>query len=255
MPTLRSRDGTTIGFERIGSGPSLVLVHGGATDRTRFAPVLPAFEAVRTVLNVDRRGRGLSGDSDAYALEREVDDLAAVCAAAEPPVDVFAHSFGAIVALEAARRGGIRRLVLYEPPIGLPAGPPGTLARLRALLDAGDRDGVVALSFAAVIGLPDAAVTRLREQPTWAGRIAAAHTLVREFEAAEAYRPDPALDSLSTPVLFLVGETSPPALRAATEKIARLVPSARLEVLAGQGHLGIDAAPAAVARAVLGFVA
>src|SRR5262249_52120779 len=156
---------TPIGFDRSGSGPSLVLVHGGGADRTRFAPVLPAFEAVRTVLNVDRRGRGLSGDSDGHALEREVDDLAAVCAAAAPPVDGFAHSCGAIVALEAARRGGIRRLVLYEPPVGVPAGPTGTLARLRALLDAGDREGVVALTFTAVVGVPEAALARLREQP------------------------------------------------------------------------------------------
>ena len=255
MPTVPSRDGTPIGFDRSGSGPCLVLVHGGGADRTRFAPVLPAFEAVRTVLNVDRRGRGLSGDSAVYALDREVDDIAAVCAAAAPPVDVFAHSFGAIVALEAARRGGIRRLVLYEPPIGLPVGPPGTLARLRALLDAGDRDAVVALTFTAVIGVPEAGLVRLREQPTWAGRVAAAHALVRELEAAEAYQLDAALAALSTPLLLLLGETSAPPMRAATEEVARLVPSARVEVLAGQGHMAIDAAPASVAQTVLAFLA
>jgi pimeloyl-ACP methyl ester carboxylesterase len=255
MPTVRSRDGTTIGFDRTGSGPGLVLVHGGGADRTRFAPVLPAFEAERTVMNVDRRGRGLSGDSDGYALDREVDDLAAVCAAAAPPVDVFAHSFGAIVALEAARRGGLRRLVLYEPPVGVPAGPPGTLDRLRALLASGDREGVVALTFTAVIGVPEAALARLRAQPPWAGRVAAAHTLVRELEVAQVYRPDPALAALSTPILLLVGETSAPAVRAATERVARRISSARVEVLAGQGHMAIDVAPAAVARAVLAFLA
>src|SRR5262249_32770523 len=119
---------------------------------------------------------------------------------------------------------------------------------------AGDRDGVVALTFTAVIGVPEAALARLREQPAWAGRVAAAHTLVRELAAVETYRPDPAIAELATPVLLLVGETSAPPVRPATERVARLIPSARVEVLAGQGHLAIDAAPDAVARTVLGFL-
>ena len=116
-----SRDGTTIGVWRSGDGPPLVLVHGAAADHSRWAPVLHALEHGFTVLAIDRRGRGASGDANDYAIEREYEDLAAVLASVgEEAADVLGHSYGGICALECALlTAGISKLVLYEAPIGV----------------------------------------------------------------------------------------------------------------------------------------
>jgi pimeloyl-ACP methyl ester carboxylesterase len=98
-----SKDGTRIACFRSGEGPPLVLVHGTAADHGRWRPVLPAFEERFTVCAVDRRGRGGSGDSDDYAIEREFEDVAAVVDSLGEPVNLLGHSYGALCALEASR--------------------------------------------------------------------------------------------------------------------------------------------------------
>ena len=114
-----SADGTPIAVWRSGEGPPLVLVHGAAADHSRWAPVLPALEERFTVLAIDRRGRGRSGDADDYALEREFEDVAAVVEWAGEAVNVLGHSHGGVCALEAALlTDRIGKLVLYEPPMG-----------------------------------------------------------------------------------------------------------------------------------------
>ena len=144
METIRSKDGTWIAFERGGSGPPLVVVHGTSADHTRWAPVLPALETYFTVYALDRRGRGDSGDATHYAIEREFEDISVVIDAIGQPTDVCGHSYGGICALEAARRTPhVRRLVLYEPPI--PTGvkdlyPAQVVAELQALLSTAQTD-------------------------------------------------------------------------------------------------------------------
>ena len=100
-----SADGTQIAAWRSCDGPALVLVHGAAADHRRWAPVLPALEERFTVLAIDRRGRGQSGDSDDYALEREFEDVAAVVEWAGEAVHVLGHSYGGICALDCAPVG------------------------------------------------------------------------------------------------------------------------------------------------------
>jgi pimeloyl-ACP methyl ester carboxylesterase len=118
MQTVASADGTSIAFERGGSGADLVLVHGTAADRARWAAIRPQLEEHFTVTAVDRRGRGDSGDGRNYAAEREYDDIVAVVDALDPPVLLFGHSFGAICSLEAAlRTDRLDGLILYEPPM------------------------------------------------------------------------------------------------------------------------------------------
>ena len=82
-----SEDGTSIAAWRSGEGPPLVLVHGAAADHSRWSPVLPALEAHFTVVAIDRRGRGQSGDGDEYAIEREYEEVAAVVEMAGEGVD------------------------------------------------------------------------------------------------------------------------------------------------------------------------
>jgi len=104
MDKVRSKDGTLIAYERSGKGPALVLVHGTTADHTRWAPVLPMLEQKFTVYAIDRRGRGQSGDSVVYSLEREYEDIATVVASIREPVNLLGHSYGALVCLEVALR-------------------------------------------------------------------------------------------------------------------------------------------------------
>lgn len=116
METITSADGATIAYERSGSGPSLVLVHGATADHTTWAPALPLLEEHFTVYAMDRRGRGDSGDADDYALDREAEDVVALVETIDEPVTLLCHSFGGLCALEAApRTDRLRRLVPYEP--------------------------------------------------------------------------------------------------------------------------------------------
>src|ERR671910_144572 len=172
-----SVDGTPIAYWRSGEGPPLVLVHGTAADHSRWASVLPAFEQRFTVYAIDRRGRGGSGDSDDYAIEREFEDVAAMVDSLGEPVNVLGHSYGGLCALEAAlRTRNVRKLVLYDPGIevaGEEVYPHEVIERLEALLGAGDRDGVVATTMREVAGLPPETGTCARSPPGkrgWARR-------------------------------------------------------------------------------------
>src|SRR5207253_8337452 len=116
MEAVKSRDGTPIAYERAGSGPPLVLVHGSTSDHdTAYRYVIPMLERYFTVRALDRRGRGDSGDGPAYRLERELDDVVAVIESAGEPVKLFGHGFGALLALEASlRTADVRTLGLCE---------------------------------------------------------------------------------------------------------------------------------------------
>jgi len=214
-----SVDGTRIGFERLGAGPPLVVVHGGTADRSRWAPVAPALAARRTVLLVDRRGRGASGENaqSDYSLGVEVDDLVAVVEAAADrfgtPVALLGHSFGALCALEALlRTDRIVRAVLYEPPFatpGLPVLRPGVLERMQRQLDAGDREAVLETMFIDVGGAGRATFELLRRSPAWPARIDAVPTLLREVREVDSYVFDPdRFSAITTPTSFLAGTES-----------------------------------------------
>jgi len=113
-----SRDRTLIAVECAGAGPNLVIVHGGTGDRTRWKPLFPFFASHFTVCAMDRRGRGASGDSADYSLQKAAEDVAAVVDSRPGTVFVLGHSIGGVCALEAAfLTDKISKLVLYEPPL------------------------------------------------------------------------------------------------------------------------------------------
>ncbi len=248
-----SADGTRIACSTGGSGPALVLVHGTAADSKRWERVLPALTQRLTIYALDRRGRGASGDAPAYALGREVDDILAVLGALEEPATLLGHSFGAICALEAALRAPrLRKLVLYEPPLGLPVQPPGIIARLEALLDAGDRDGVVTSFLRDCVRVPDEQLTILRGLPAWPARLAAAHTIPRELHAQEGYEPNSeALRALRYPVLQLLGGASPEPMATATRRLQAALRETKVVVLPEQRHVAMDTAPELFVREVI----
>jgi pimeloyl-ACP methyl ester carboxylesterase len=121
LPEVVSSDGTAIAYEIAGSGRPIVLVGGGLTDRAENSPLVPLLARKGfTVCNYDRRGRGASGDSAAYAVEREIEDLRTLIErlAGGEAVDVFGASSGGALALTAAAAGNlpIKRIAVYEVP-------------------------------------------------------------------------------------------------------------------------------------------
>ncbi len=117
METLRSRDGTSIAFDRTGEGSPLILVGGALSDRHAAAALAARLADRCTVIAYDRRGRGDSGDTLPYAVDRELEDLDALIDAVGGSAAVFGHSSGAALALRAVMRGAaVTRLAVYEPP-------------------------------------------------------------------------------------------------------------------------------------------
>ena len=258
MHEVASPDGTPIACHISGSGAPLVLVHGTSASSTRWTPVLPALAEHFRVYNVDRRGRGSSGDAEAYAIEREIEDVAAVVESIGEPACLLGHSYGAMCALEAASHTrNIERLVLYEPPLPLSGAiyPEGFIDRLQALSDAGDRAGVVRTFMRGIVKMPDHELARLEASPAWPARLAAAHTLPRELRAHEGYTFDAQrFRNVTTPTLLLLGGDSPPLFKDAIDALAAALPDNRVVVLPGQQHIAIDTAPDLFVREVLSFL-
>lgn len=114
-----SADGTRIAYDRLGEGPPVLLVSGILSDRSQLRPLAEELAHRFTVLNYDRRGRGQSGNTMPYAVDREVEDLAALVAEVGGRASLYGHSSGAGLALTAAASGApIARLILHEPPYG-----------------------------------------------------------------------------------------------------------------------------------------
>jgi pimeloyl-ACP methyl ester carboxylesterase len=262
MEIVTSNDGTPIAYRRSGSGAPLVLVHGTTADHTRWTSILPALERRFTVYAMDRRGRGESGDAEPYILDREFEDVAAVVDAARLKgarrgVALLGHSYGGLCALEAALRMPPDKLILYEPAFrieGIELYPPGTRERLQALLDRGDRDGLLVAFFRDVAGVPDSHLALMRAEPVWKARLANAHTVVRELADADYEFEAERFWGLAVPTLLLVGGDSPPSLTKPAERLAAALPNSRVAVMPGQGHVAMSTAPELFLREVLGFL-
>jgi pimeloyl-ACP methyl ester carboxylesterase len=248
-----------------GSGPRpLVLVHGTTGDHTTFRVVGPMLATSRAVHALDRRGRGASGDTLPYAIEREFEDVAAVAEvlAAENggPIDVVGHSYGGRVALGAALlTPAIRRVVSYEgapTPPGASYHPVGIEDRLRARLAAGDDDGALAVFLREVVGMPEAELAAYRENPVWPARAAAADTILRELESeAAAAASLERLGAVRQPVLQILGAASLPVFREATDALDARLADGRIVIIEGARHAAHHTHPDAFVSAVEAFLA
>lgn len=257
METIVSKDGTRIAFERSGHGAPLVLVHGTSADHSRWAPVIQAFSERYTVYAIDRRGRGGSGDSQPYEIEREFEDVAAVVDSIVEPVNLLGHSWGALCSLGAARlTSNLKSLILYEPP------PPGVkgfvdstvFARLQLFLEDGDREGLVSTFLLELAGVIPTELDRLKQSPAWSARIAAAHTILREN-----VDPLPPFDTqtfanLVIPTLLILGGDSNHFFADFIYQINETFPNSKVVVLPGQRHVAINTAPELFASTVLEFL-
>jgi pimeloyl-ACP methyl ester carboxylesterase len=258
--TVRSKDGTSIAYERRGHGPPLVMVHGSAGDHTRWGGIVSALAERFTLYMMDRRGRGRSGDGAEYAIEREFEDVVALLHATDAPACLLGHSYGALCSLEAARlTTRIARMVLYEPPFPVPDHPlsfPVDLSQqLAGLLAAGDRAGVVETFLREVLHFGASEISRLRRLSSWPVRLEAAATLPREVGVATTYRFRPeAFAQVRTPALFLFGNRSPGHMQASTLTASAAVAGSRAEMLVGQGHAAMSTGPRALLEKALPFL-
>ncbi|SDK59371.1 Lysophospholipase, alpha-beta hydrolase superfamily [Nonomuraea jiangxiensis] len=240
MGTTCSADGTVIAFDRLGAGEPVILVSGASCTRGVHAQAAGLLATGRTVLNYDRRGRGDSGDTLPYAVEREIEDLAAVIEAAGGRAAVFGNSSGAVLALRAAAAGlPITRLALWEPPFQLDAGAPGRsrayAEELAACLAEGRRGDAVAL-FMRSVGLPPEVVAGIRQSPMWAPMEAIAPTLAYDAAVLGDGALPAGLAGVTAPTLVLTGSRTGPWAETAARAVVDALPAGRHAVLDGQDH-------------------
>jgi pimeloyl-ACP methyl ester carboxylesterase len=264
QPTLEratSADGTAIAFERRGSGAPLILIGGAFAERSASLPLAQALAPHLTAVTYDRRGRGDSGDTDAYSVEREIEDLDALIRAVGGRASLFGHSSGACLALEAAARGRpLEHVLAYEPPY-IPDGsrrrPGADLAqRLRTLVAEGHRDDAVALFQTEGVGIPAEMVKGFRSTPMWAGLVGLAHTLPYDLEVTGpgSALPVSRLGAIAVPTVVMVGSASFDWMLPSGRDTAAAIPGARLLVLDGLDHGSPGGKPTALVPAILEFL-
>jgi len=221
----------------------VIIVTGalGALGRVVAENLGSLLESNFTVINYDRRGRGDSGDTAPYAVEREIEDIEAVITAAGGHAHLYGTSSGAGLALEAAAAGApVDKLVLWEPPYSVdPAGrPPADSAeRLERMVAEGRRDDAATFFMVDMVRLPAEFAAFARTQPRWAGQIALAHTLAYDARVMGDYSvPTETAARVVAPTLILTGGASFALFRPTADALVAAMPNARTATLEGQEH-------------------
>ena len=237
--TVRSADGTTIAYDRFGSGPALVVIGGAFNDRGSPHPLVDHLASDFTVFSYDRRGRGESGNTQPYSTEREIEDLAAIIEAAGGLAMVYGHSSGAALALEGALAGlPITKLALYEPPYTENESSEQREREIREAVSAGDDDRAAA-TFMRLVGMDDATIARIQLAPFWPGMVALAPTLPYDLALTAGGSVPERFAAITVPALALDGGTSDAWAGETAAEIVALLPHATRRTVDGQNH-GVD---------------
>lgn len=246
LNTLSSPDGTTIAYDKQGKGPVLILVDGALTvhssgSRSELARLLaPRF----TVCGFDRRGRGRSGDTLPYAVDREIDDIEALIDRVGGPAFLYGHSSGGPLAMRAAIRLGskVSKIAMYEPPYNNDPSAQESwrqyLGQLKAALAEGRRGDAVAL-FMRFVGTSAEQVDTMRRAAFWPGLEAVAPTLAYDHAAilGEPWSvPTELAARVAVPALVLAGDASLPFMPDAARVLSEAIPQGQLRILEGQTH-------------------
>ncbi len=259
MPSVTSKDGTRIAYDTVGKGPTVVLVAGAFQYRAfdqRTTQLAALLSERLTVVHYDRRGRGESSDTKPYAVEREVQDIAALIAACGGSAAVFGMSSGAMLTMEAAASGlPITKVALYEVPFT--GGDPAAVRlaesythQLTSLLAEGRRGEAVELAMTR-FGTPPQAIAGMKQSPAWPMFEAIAPTLAYDNAImGNGAVPAARLASVKVPTLVIDGGASPEFMHAAAKETAAAIPRAKRLTLDGQTHAY---APEVLAPALLDF--
>ena len=251
-----SSDGTTIAYEKTGTGPAVVLVCGGSTDRGSNAGLAAVLAATNTVYNFDRRGRGDSGDTLPYAVDREIEDIAAVIGATGEPAGLYGTSSGGALALHAAAALGsqVRKLAIWEAPYFVDPAlrpPLDTVEQYEKRLNAGHPEEAAEYFMTDVVRLPAEFVAYVKSQPFFQGSVKIAHTLPYDGRVMGDYLvPTELAGRVTAPTLVLAGGADFPPMLDAAQALAKAIPNGRYQHLEGQGH-NVD--PAVIGAALAEF--
>jgi pimeloyl-ACP methyl ester carboxylesterase len=239
-----SKDGTSIGYNQSGMGPAVILVDGAMCYRG-FGPMEPLATLLAphfSAITYDRRGRGESGDTKPFAVEREVEDINALIDQAGGSSFVFGTSSGACLALEAAIKlgGKIKKLAMWEPPYN---SDKSTVQQWKeywkqlAEALAADRRGDAVALFMAFVGTPVDQVNGMRQAPMWPMFEAIAPTLAYDAAAMgqDHTVPTERAAGVTMPALVMNGTVIPFMLATATA-LAKAIPHAQHRTLEGQPH-------------------
>jgi pimeloyl-ACP methyl ester carboxylesterase len=244
MNTITTGAGVTVSHTKAGTGPPLVLVHGGFSDHlSNWELVTGELEKHYTVYAIARRGRGETTATSGHGVPDEAADVAAVIDSIGEPVFLLGHSYGAAISAETALiTQGIRKLVLYEPP-DPEAFPESVIGPVVAKAEAGDWDGFAYDFFLRAIRVPKEELDEYRASEFWQPIIDDAPNTAHDLRAVRRWRVEPErFRNLAVPVVFFLGSESPPELWA-TDMLQAVLPESTKVVLEGQAHEGMTTAP------------
>jgi pimeloyl-ACP methyl ester carboxylesterase len=243
--TAQSADGTTIVYEKAGTGPALIVIGGAFYTRQSAGDLVPLLATHFSVYAYDRRGRGDSTNTHPFAIERELEDLAALIDAVGGTAMVYGHSSGGAVGLHGAASGlAITKLALYEPPFTPPLGFESVRAwsdAIQAAVDASDRERAAVL-FLEGSGAPAGMVAGITGSPWWSGMTAIAHTLPYDLSFLnDGTVPVELMQKVAVPTVVMFGGDSPPWAENVATTAAEALPNGWTVSFAGQDH-NVDAA-------------
>ncbi|GGS57768.1 MULTISPECIES: alpha/beta fold hydrolase [Actinokineospora] len=259
MSTVTSKDGTAIAYEKVGQGPPVVLVDGAFVYRSDIDPWTPQFAAklgeTHTVYTFERRGRGKSGDTQPYAIQREIEDIAAVIEEAGGSAYVIGFSSGAVLSLDAAAAGlPIKKLAVYEPPFIVddthPPRPADYVTAARALVAEGRKTDAVKYALTKTVFLPEEMVEGMASQPFWPLMEAVGPTVPYDGEIMDGLMsgnplPTDRWASSTVPTLILHGGASEQWMHNAAKELHKILPTAvDIQALPDQTH---DVSPDVIA--------
>lgn len=258
-----SADGTEIAYDPTGDGPALILVGGAFNDRKSPSALAELLAPSFTVYAYDRRGRGDSGFTEPYAVEREVEDLEAVIEAAGGSAHLFGHSSGGALALETAAHGAsVSKLAVYEVPYIVDDSRPPLAAdyveHLDELTAAGKRKEIVGYFMTEAVRMPAEMVEGMLDSPMTEAMEPLSHTVSYDgrvmLRGSMHAEPLPAewREAVTMPTLVMDGGNSPEWLHNSARALVELLPDVRYRTLEGQDHA---ASPEAVAPALEEFLA
>jgi pimeloyl-ACP methyl ester carboxylesterase len=256
MERITSPVGATVSYDKYGSGPPLVLVHGGFSDhKTNWEFVESLFAKEFTVYALARRGRGETDATEGHSVDDESWDVAGLIESIGESVFLLGHSYGAQIALAAAAKvpDRVRKMVLYEPPWPHITSKEA-LMRLEELAQVGDWDGFARTFFRAILYVPVEELDELRATDLWPPIIADAEASLGDIRALSRYDFEAdRFRELRVPVLLQIGTKSARDLYI-TDALAAVLPDVRIEELPGQAHEGMTTAPELYAEAVSRFL-
>lgn len=262
MEMVTSKDGTRIAFDKQGDGPALVYVDGAMSTRSSGSKpeLVKLLAAHLTVFGYDRRGRGDSGDTLPYAVDREIEDIDAVIDQAGGSAFLFGHSSGGCLALEATAKLGdkVKKLAIYEAPYNDdPQAQKVWREYLRNLTEAltSNRRGDAVALFMALVGLPAARIEEVRQMPFFSGMEAVAPTLAYDHTGImgkDGTIPVHRAARVGVPTLVMAGGNGAPFMLHTARTLTEVIPMAELRVLEGQTH---EVQPEALAPVLVDFFA